>query len=421
MKYIAYTNKSFKRTEYYNRLPPDEKRTFDILSHIFHFKVNQFVCEELIDWEKVPDDPIYRYVFPRKEMLFPFDFQTLSQLHQNGLGDSIPNSLSQSLRQKMSPPVPVAEGSVPKLNGKPIQGMYRNFPTIVSLFPNPMAKTCHAYCSYCFRWLLFGDREVQEGFSYQDPQTPIEWLRAHPEVKDALFTGADPLVLNSSVLRKYIEPVLQIDSIEVIRISSKSLAWWPFRFTTDKDAEGLLELFRDVVSSGKHLNFCGHFTHPRELRHPEVKKAISRIQSTGAIIRTQGPIVKGVNDRSEIWSDLWKQQVSMGLIPYYMFIEADHHPSSCFRIPMAEALQIFQDAQKTTSSLARTVRGPVFMYDLHRILLDGVAQINGEKFFVLKSLQSPPGSNAEAMIRFLPYQEDKIDFGDLYRLFNEAE
>ncbi len=419
MAISLFSNLTFPKSTYFSQLSIAEQETFSILSKVFHFKVNQYVLDHLIDWEKVPGDPIYRYTFPRKEMLSETDFEYLKSFMELGLPEEMRLHFLTRVRNSMLPKSVYSSESLPRNpNGDPIQGMYSNFPTIVSLFPAPMVLTCHSYCNYCFRWILFGNKNVQTNSSYTDPQTPIPWLKANPQVSDALFTGADPLICNSKTLWKYIEPVLEVDSIQVIRLSSKSLAYWPFRFTTDKDADDLLRLFERIIARGKHLNFCAHFTHPRELEHPEVAKAVQRIRNTGAVIRTQGPLIRGVNDSAQVWADMWAKQINMGMVPYYMFIEADHHPQQCFRVPLAEALQIFQEAQKITTGLARTVRGPVFMYDLNRVLLDGTTTLNGQKYFVLKTLQAPPGCDSEGDIKLVPYDPHTKDLGNLYELFN---
>jgi KamA family protein len=418
MQFIFYSNSTFKRTKYYEYLSKEQKEVFNILTRIFHFKVNNYVLENLIDWQCIPDDPIYKLVFPRQEMLAAADFDFFKNSYTKGLDEKMLAPFVHLLKQKMTPVVNHCENSIPKINGERLKGMYSNFATIVSLFPDPMVKTCHSYCSYCFRWIMFNNPEAQNSSSYSDPMEPVEYLKAHPEISDVLYTGADPLVLKADMLKKFIDPILEVDSVKVIRISSKSLAWWPYRFTTDKDADQLLALFEYIQARGKHLNLCAHFTHVKELDHNEVKTAIQRIRATGAIIRCQGPLVKGVNDTAKDWSMLWNRQIELGLIPYYMFIEANHNQESCFRVPLAEALTIFQEAQKLTSGLARTVRGPVFMNDLNRVLLDGVTELNGEKYFVLKNLQSPPETPGEGNIKLIPYNDQLKDAGNLFELFN---
>jgi len=421
MKFKTYNNKSFKKTDYYTNLPLETRNEFDILSSVFHFKVNNYVLENLINWQNIPNDSMYRLLFPRKEMLSVMDYEFLKALFKKDLKAEELNLFVQRVRKKMSPAVKHASTSIPQLNGESLKGMYRNFETIISLFPDSMVKTCHSYCSYCFRWIMFNNKEAQQNSSYQDPFTPVTYLKEHPEIKDVLFTGADPLVLKAETLKKYIDPILAIDSVEVIRISSKSLAWWPYRFTTDTDADALLELFEYIQSKGKHLNFCAHFTHPKELENEVVKEAINRIRKTGTVIRCQGPLVKDINDTPEAWNLMWSRQISLGMIPYYMFIEADHNIENCFRIPLAKALRIFQEAQKRTTGLARTVRGPVFMNDLNRVLLDGTTIVDNKKYFVLKSLQSPPDTDHEAKIKLIPYDERSKDAGDLFALFDQEE
>lgn len=419
MKYQSYSNLSFKKTRYYQQLPSKERDTYDILSLVFHFKINSYVLDHLIKWEQVPDDPIYRLTFPRKEMLSPIDYSKLSLLINNGTNQKDLLSFIQEIKLKMYPNIRYHNSGIPKFNNQPIQGIYRSFNKQVSLFPEPMIKTCHTYCSYCFRWITFNNKQIQDQTSYQDPNTPVAFLEAHPEITDVLFTGADPMVLKADTLQRYLDPILEIDTVHTISISSKSLAWWPYRFTTDEDSDKLLELFRYIQSKGKHFNFCAHFTHVRELETKVVKEAIHRIKQTGTVIRCQGPLVKDINDSAQDWIDLWTAQIGLGMIPNYMFIEADHNPENCFRIPLAKTLQIFQKAQKQTTNMAGTVRGPVFMNDLNQVVLDGITELNGDKYFVLKSLQGPPNTHNEGKIKLIRYDEYTKETGNLFELFNK--
>ena len=138
-----------------------------------------------------------------------------------------------------------------------------------------------------------------------------------------LLTGGDPLIMSARNLAAYIEPFLghEFDHIRNIRIGTKSVAYWPYKFVTDKDADDTLRLFEKVVNSGKHLAIMGHYNHWRELSTDVAQEAIRRIRNTGAQIRTQSPLVKNVNDSSEVWARMWKEQVKLGCIPYYFFVE----------------------------------------------------------------------------------------------------
>ncbi len=417
MNYIAYSNKTFKNTIYYNKLPQANREVFDILSYIFHFKINNYICKHLIDWNNIPQDPIFNLLFPRKEMLNANDYNRIKTLIALGMEQKELQPFIDDIRKRSGPELKQTEHNFVISDKGLHKGMYRNFDTIINLCPEPMVKTCHAYCSYCFRWIMFNDKDIQQMSSYTDPYEPVEYIRKHKEIKDVLFTGADLMTLNAGTIKKYIEPILDIDSVEVIRVGTKSLAWWPYRFISDKDSNDILDLFRYIKSRGKHVNFCAHFTHPNELNNDIVKEAVKRIQDTGAIIRCQGPIVEGINNSAETWSTMWSMQIKMNMVPYYMFIEADHNRESCFRIPLAESLKIFQEAQKLTTGLARTVRGPVFINDINRVLIDGTTTVGDTKYFVLKCLQSAPDTNHEGRIKLIPYNEKIKVTDNLYKLF----
>ena len=118
-----------------------------------------------------------------------------------------------------------------------------------------------------------------------------------------------------------------------------------------------------------------------------MEKAIHRLQSVGATIRCQSPLVRHVNDSSDVWARMWRRQVDLGLVPYYMFVARDTGPERYFRLPLARAWLIYSDALRRVSGLGRTVRGPSMSAGPGKILIDGVAEIHGQRVFVLKFLQ----------------------------------
>jgi KamA family protein len=420
MEFRVYTEANFKSSPYWDRLPQEEQRVFNVLTQIFHFKANTYVLENLIDWNQVPEDPIYRMIFPRMEMLDRGDYWSIEDIMRSSIPLAYRKQQAQDIIDKLQPEYAYAPGNICYLGGIPQKGMTQIFPSIVSLYPDQMMKTCHSYCSYCFRWNGFKNDNARSNSTFDQAVIPALWIKQHPEVKDVLFSGADPLTLKTKELKRFIEPILECDTIDVIRINTKSFAYWPFRFTSDSDAEELLDLFRQIQDRGKHFNITAHFSHPNELKHPAVLEAVQRVKETGTTIRTHAPLIRKVNDSAETWSEMWTLQIKLGMIPYYMYMESGQNRQNCFRVPPAEALKIFQDAQKITTGLARTVRGPVFMYDINRVLLDGTTTVNGQKYFVLKSLQAAPGCDSEGDIKLVPYDENAMDLGNLYELFNES-
>ena len=155
--------------------------------------------------------------------------------------------------------------NIPAVDEEPVPGVQHKYPETVLIFPK-QGQTCHAYCTYCFRWAQFVD-EPDLKMATDDMASVVGYLRAHPEVTSVLITGGDPMIMGAVVLRRYIEPLLDrgLDHLESIRIGTKSLAYWPQRFVTDPDADDTLRLFEEVAATGRTLALMAHFSHPREL------------------------------------------------------------------------------------------------------------------------------------------------------------
>jgi L-lysine 2,3-aminomutase len=209
-------------------------------------------------------------------------------------------------------------------------------------------------------------------------------------VTDVLITGGDPMIMNTRSLTEFIEPLLapELSHIQNIRIGTKSVAYWPQRFVSDKDADDLLRLFQKVVKAGKNMAIMGHYNHAVELRSSVAQQAVKRIVGTGATLRMQGPLIRHINEDANSWAELWTTGVRLGAIPYYMFVERDTGPRDYFALPLARAHEIFQQAYQQVSGLSRTVRGPSMSAFPGKVVIDGVVQINGEKLFALQFLQA---------------------------------
>ena len=130
-----------------------------------------------------------------------------------------------------------------------------------------------------------------------------------------------------------------------------------------------------------------------------------RVIDAGAVVRCQAPLIKHVNDHQDVWAALWRKQVSLGAIPYYMFVERDTGPKNYFEVPLARAHNIFTRAYRQVSGLARTVRGPSMSCTPGKVLVDGVAKIHGERVFVLKFIQGrdPDWANQIFFAKFDPH------------------
>ncbi len=367
-----------------------ELNVLKAVSAVLPFRVNSYICDELIDWDDIPADPIYQLTFPQAGMLDEADLNHMLELVSGNASDEQIASRARQIQMKLNPhPAGQLDLNVPKMDNERVPGMQHKYRETVLFFPSP-GQTCFAYCTYCFRWPQFvGINGLK--FASKQVGNLVQYLTEHPEVRSVLFTGGDPLIMKTSMLRAYIEPLLnnpKLEHVNSIRIGTKSLAYWPQRFISDDDADDLLRLFEEVRASGRNLAFMAHCSHPRLMETEMARKAISRLEASGVVIRCQSPLIKHVNDSSEIWSRMWRLQVKLGLVPYYMFVERDTGAKNYFEVPLERCLEIFNEAYSQVSGLCRTVRGPSMSCTPGKVMVDGITEINGEKLFVLKFIQA---------------------------------
>jgi L-lysine 2,3-aminomutase len=230
------------------------------------------------------------------------------------------------------------------------------------------------------------------------------------------------MVMKTKHLKAYLEPLLEaeFDHVQTIRIGSKALTFWPQRFVTDEDANELMALLRHLVEGGKHVAFMAHFNHWAEMETDICRQAIRRIRATGAQIRCQAPLIAHINDDAETWATMWRKQIKLGLIPYYMFVERDTGAKRYFEVPLAKAWTIYQTAIQHVSGLARTARGPSMSAGPGKVEIQGITEIQGEKVFVLRFIQA---RNPDWVQRpfFAQYDEEATWLNDLKPAFGEEK
>lgn len=388
-KYQAVTRENIKKLAIWSRLSPDLQEAIEVVSAVLPFRSNTYIINELIDWDLVPDDPMYQLTFPQADMLSPEQYDQIRPLVLGGASRKEVAAVANRIRSQLSPqPAGQLTHNRPYLDGECLEGMQHKYRETVLFFPS-QGQTCHAYCTFCFRWAQFvGVPDLR--FASREVGKLIRYLKKHKEVTDVLFTGGDPMVMKASNLAAYVEPLLipELGHIRNIRIGTKSVAYWPQRFVTDRDSDDILRLFEKVVASGRHLAVMGHYNHPVELSTPIARQAIKRIRSTGANIRMQSPVIRHVNDSSETWIDLWQSGVSLGLIPYYMFVARDTGAQRYFEIPLVRIWDIYREAYNQVSGLARSVRGPSMSAFPGKVRILGVTRIYGKAVFILEFLQA---------------------------------
>lgn len=387
-KYRSFAAHNFRKIPQLSRLSEEELKEIEVVAAVLPFKTNNYVVDELIDWDNWKTDPMFLLTFPQRKMLQKSHYEEMAATLARTSDKAEIRRTADSIRMKLNPhPAGQMEHNVPYFEGERLSGIQHKYRETVLFFPT-QGQTCHAYCTFCFRWPQFVGMEDMK-FAMNETEKLVEYVRTHDTVTDVLFTGGDPMIMKTRLLAGYIDALLdaKLPNLHTIRIGTKALAYWPERFTHDDDAEELMALFERAKAAGVNISIMAHFSHPVELETQAVREAIARLLKAGVQIRTQSPLLRNINDKAEIWTKMWRLQVDLGCIPYYMFIPRDTGAKHYFEVPLEEAWEIFRNAYQHVSGICRTVRGPSMSCTPGKVQVLGVNELNGEKVFVLRMLQ----------------------------------
>ena len=419
-KYHAFSLHNFRNIPQLSLLKEKDIFNIEVVGNVLPFKVNNYVLDELIDWTNYEDDPIFRLTFPHKDMLKAEHFEKMATTLRSTTDKMKIRQVANEIRLQLNPhPAGQLELNVPEIDGIKLNGVQHKYRETVLFFPSS-GQTCHAYCTFCFRWPQFTGMDELK-FAMRETELLVRYLEQHQEATDLLFTGGDPMIMRYKVFQQYIEPFLEEDNrtnIQTIRIGTKSLSYWPYKFTTDPDADDFLRLFEKIVKKGLNLAFMAHFSHPVELATEAVQEAIRRLRNAGVQIRTQSPILRHINDSADVWAEMWRKQVNLNCIPYYMFVERDTGAKHYFDLPLSETWEIFRKAYQQVSGVCRTVRGPSMSCTPGKIQVLGVSEVDGQKVFVLRFIQ---GRNPDWVARpfFAKYDPAATWLKDLKPAFSD--
>ena len=418
--YKAYTAADMEKLRQLKRLDPERLFAMRVVSAVLPFKSNNYVVENLIDWND-PQDPIFHLTFPQPGMLQEGHFNQMADALRSEDAERIAET-ARKIRLDLNPhPAGQSELNVPRLSdGTRLKGMQHKYRQ-TTLFFASQGQTCHAYCTFCFRWPQFVALDGLK-FAMKEADQLVQYLREHPEITDVLFTGGDPMIMRAKMFSTYINAVLdaRLPHIKTIRIGTKAISYWPYRFINQNDTDDMLKLLRRVTDSGLHLAIMAHVNHPNELKTEAAAMAIRNLRETGAVIRSQSPLMCHINDSPDVWADMWQRQLALGIIPYYMFLARDTGAQNYFAVPLHRAYEIYAGAIRQVSGLGRTVRGPSMSCTPGKIEVNGVAVIGGEKVLVLRMLQS---RNPDWSFRpfFAKYDPKAVWLDDLKPAFGEKQ
>ena len=245
-------------------------------------------------WSNVSDDPVFRLTFPQPEMLQSQHMDRILRLMDHIDCESIAGRETVrkeaiAIRKHMNPhPAKQKELNVPSItrrgsDGQPqrvrVPGVQHKYKETMLFFPSE-AQWCHAYCTYCFRWAQFTEVGSEQQFKSMDVDLLTQYITENKQLTNILFTGGDPAVMKTKLWEKYLGAIIdpkqqrEMEHLSTIRIGTKSLTYWPYRYTHDEDADDFLRLLERCTRSGKHVTIQAHFAHPQELGTPQVCTAV---------------------------------------------------------------------------------------------------------------------------------------------------
>ncbi|KQX59469.1 MULTISPECIES: hypothetical protein [unclassified Streptomyces] len=328
----------------------------DVVGSVLPFRVSAHVADELIDWSRAPDDPLYRLVMPHRDMLDPADFAAVEHTLRTGDRDRS-RLVVDGIRERLSRHSGGWGGGSRTGDG---------------------ART--------------GDGGGAGGGGRAgDPYDPYDPDPCDPYDPPDLWDPVgpcDPLLTRTALLDACLTPLLDQPRVHTVRIGTRAVSFSPARFLDAPDADDLLRLFERIVDSGRHLALMLHVTHPRELRPEAARRALRRLRATGAILRTRAPVLRHVNDDADTWARMWREQLELGLFPYSLSAVRGTGPRRYFGLPLARTLEVCTAAARQVPELARPACGPVMSTALGTLAVDGIAHLDQGPAFALRALWS---------------------------------
>ncbi len=204
-----------------------------------------------------------------------------------------------------------------------------------------VTEFCSAYCRYCTRSHMVAKSEKHHT-RRADWDAAIEYIKKHPEVRDVLLSGGDPLTLADNQIEYLLSSLRAIPHVEYIRIGTKVPVVLPQRITPS-----LIKILKKY-----HPLFMSiHFTHSDELTE-ETKFACNRLADAGIPLGSQTVLLKGINDESDIYKKLTHELLKVRVKPYYLY-QCDPIPGSAhFRTSVQKGLEIIKSLRGFTSGYA---------------------------------------------------------------------
>jgi lysine 2,3-aminomutase len=220
----------------------------------------------------------------------------------------------------------------------PVPGLTHRYPDRALLITTP---ACSMYCRFCTRKRATLTRGGWEDIS-PDEERMIAYVRAHPEIRDVIVSGGDPLTLPTKKLAFFLENLAAIPHVDVIRIGTRVPVTLPMRLFDQS--------LVDLISSVGKVWIQTHFNHPREIT-PEAARACKALLRGGMPVNNHSVLLKGVNDNLETMTRLLRGLLRIKVRPYYIFHCDPVTGAGHFRTSIWKGLEIMEGLRGHMSGL----------------------------------------------------------------------
>ncbi|MBP6863746.1 MAG: KamA family radical SAM protein [Candidatus Didemnitutus sp.] len=219
----------------------------------------------------------------------------------------------------------------------PVPGLVHRYPDRVLFL---VTDRCASYCRYCTRSRLVSN--AQDYNFHPEYEQGLRYIEAHPEIRDVLLSGGDPLLLSDKKLDHLLGRLRAIPHVEFIRIGSRIPVFLPQRITPE-----LCEVFK------KHgpIWMSIHVNHPKEATQ-ELKDACERLSYAGVPLGNQSVLLRGVNDDAEVMKALVHRLLRMRVRPYYLYQMDLITGGAHFKADVRKGIEIIQALRGHTTGYA---------------------------------------------------------------------
>src|SRR5690349_13959535 len=218
----------------------------------------------------------------------------------------------------------------------PVPNITHRYPDRALFLVSPV---CASYCRFCTRRRKVGDPEKIPLNQYD---SAFAYLAAHPEIRDVILSGGDPMMLSDRRLEYIFQRLRAIPHIEIIRIGSRITSHLPERITDE---------FCQMVRKYHPVYMNTHFNHPSELT-PAAVAALARLADAGVPLGCQTVLLRGVNDDPQVMKELMQKLLKARVRPYYIYMADQVAGGEHFRTQVEKGLEIVKALRGWTSGLA---------------------------------------------------------------------